>query len=57
MKIKESNIPLDVLYNREVNAMKKNEKTYNLQQRPLTFSVWKNFDGNEGHDMTRIHVN
>ncbi|CDW83008.1 UNKNOWN [Stylonychia lemnae] len=57
MRIRESDIPLDVLYNKEVNAMKKNEKTHNLQERPLSFSVWKNFDGSEGHDMTRIHVN
>ena len=46
MKIRESDIPLDVLYNREVNAMKKNEKTHNINERPLSFSVWKNFDGN-----------
>ena len=57
MRIRESDIPLEALYNREVNAMKKNERIYNLHQRPLSLSVWKNYDGQDGHDMTRIHVN
>ena len=45
MNIKESDIPLDAIYNREVNAMKKNEKIYDIDARPLAFSVWKNYDG------------
>lgn len=56
MKVKESEIPIDILYNREVNAMKLNEVNYNLHERPLIFSLWKDFDGKKGHHMTRFHI-
>jgi hypothetical protein len=56
MKIKESEIPLDAIYNREINAMKRNERIYDIDSRPLAFSIWKNFDGVKGHNICRLHV-
>ena len=56
MKIKESEIPLDAIYNREINAMKSNERIYDIDARPLAFSIWKNFDGVKGHNICRLHV-
>ena len=44
-KVRESEIPLDVIYNKELNAMKHNERLHNLHQRPISFSILKNFDG------------
>lgn len=55
MKIKESPLPLEVLYNKEINAMKKNEKLHNLQARPVSFSVFNNYDGQHGHMLGRFH--
>jgi hypothetical protein len=43
--VRESEIPLDALYNEHVNAQKMNEKSYHLKCKPITFNVWKNFKG------------
>ena len=56
MKIKESEIPIDMLYNKQINALKRNEKQYQMQARPLNFSVWDNYDGVEGHNLGRFHL-
>lgn len=56
LRVKESDIPLDVLYNKELNAMKLNERQYDMQERPVAFSVWKDYEGESGHHIARFHV-
>ena len=52
--VRESEIPLDALYNQHVNAIKLNEKNFHLKTKPLTLNVWKNYTGVEGENLTRI---
>ena len=46
--VKESNIPLDALYNEHLNMQKVNEQTYNLKCKPVTFNIQKNYKGFAG---------
>lgn len=54
LKLKESDIPLDAIYNTDVNIMKVIEKNNNLQSKPLTFNIWKNYKGKEEQHLSRI---
>jgi hypothetical protein len=45
MKVKESQIPLEILYNKDVNAQKMIEKLFGSQNRPYTFDILKNYKG------------
>ncbi len=36
--------------------MKLNEKQHNLHERPIAFSVWKDYDGTKGKNLSRFHV-
>lgn len=50
VKVKESAIPLEILYNKDVNAQKMIEKLFGSQNRPISFDIWKDFKGNEGEN-------
>lgn len=45
--IRESNIPIQILYNETINKIKKQEKEEYLEPKPLTFSIKKEADSNE----------
>jgi hypothetical protein len=46
MKVKESQIPLEIIYNKDINGQKMIEKLYGSKHRPYTFDVLKNYKGN-----------
>lgn len=57
LNVRESDIPLDALYNEHVNSMKMNEKSFHLKCKPITFNVWKNYKGQPGQNLTRMIKN
>jgi hypothetical protein len=44
--VKESDFPLGILYNKELNAQKMIEKNFSLKNDPVKFNLWKNYKGN-----------
>ena len=56
VKVKESEIPLEILYNKDVNAQKMIEKLFGSQNRPITFDIWKDYKGSEGENFAKISL-
>ena len=56
MKVKESQIPLEILYNKDVNGQKMIEKLFGSQNRPMTFDILKNYKGIEGENFAKISL-
>ena len=47
MRIKESDIPIDLLYHDKINDFKEKEKTENAIPKAITFTVVTNPDSND----------
>ena len=43
MKVKESQIPLEIIYNKDINGQKMIEKLFGSKNRPYTFDILKNY--------------
>ena len=51
VKVKESAIPLEILYNKDVNTQKMIEKIYGGYNRPISFDILKDYKGNQGENL------
>ena len=56
MKVRESYIPLEVLYNKDVNGQKMIEKLFGSHNRPFTFDILQNYKGTEGENFAKISL-
>ena len=54
MKVRESDIPIEILFNKEINTQKMIEKNFAMKNEPITFNIWKNYKGNTGENLARI---
>ena len=53
--VRESDIPLEAIYNRKVEAFKKIESLSCISPSPFTIQIQKRYDGNPDHTLIRIH--
>jgi hypothetical protein len=54
LKVRESDIPIEILFNKEINTQKMIEKNFAMKNEPITFNIWKNYKGNTGENLARI---